>query len=173
MFALLADAVAVLHLLYVLFAVGGEIAIVTGGFLRWAWVRNMPFRLTHLASVLIVAAEAILGVFCPLTEWEHALRREAGQVVRAEMTFVARIVHRIIFYDFPMWVFTALYISFGALVVLTILLAGACRPGRQVTAAALQGAAFRLPAPPRLRRDRSPRLRRTGPAARNERPHRS
>ena len=130
-YALLADAVAVVHLLYVLFAVGGELAIVMGAFLRWRWVRRMAFRLTHLASILIVAVEAIVGVFCPLTEWEYTLRKKAGQAIDAEMTFVARIVHRIIFYNFPLWVFTALYISFGALVVLTMILVPPRRRNQQ------------------------------------------
>ena len=120
-FSLLADALLVFHLFYVLFAVGGEIAIIVGALLRWRWVRSLPFRLTHLASVLIVAVEALAGVFCPLTEWEYVLRKKAGQIVSAEMTFVARLVHRIIFYEFPLWVFTVIYIAFGALVLFTML----------------------------------------------------
>jgi Protein of Unknown function (DUF2784) len=58
--ALLADAVVVLHFAYVSFAVGGEILILAGGLLGWRWVRNLPFRLVHLAAVVLVAVEALL-----------------------------------------------------------------------------------------------------------------
>jgi hypothetical protein len=45
----------------------------------------------------------------------------AGQGSEEEISFVARIIRALIFYDFPTWVFTALYIGFGAAVVLTFL----------------------------------------------------
>jgi hypothetical protein len=106
MAALLADAVVVLHFAYVSFAVGGEILILAGGLLGWRWVRNLPLRLTHLAAVVLVAVEALLGVVCPLTDWEFRLRELAGQQVERQLSFVARLVRAIIFYNFPSWVFT-------------------------------------------------------------------
>ena len=121
-YAFLADLIAVLHLLYVIFAVGGEIAVVAGAIFRWDWIRNKVFRLIHLVAVVVVAIEALIGVLCPLTKWEYTLRSMAGQTATNNMTFVARLVHKLIFYDFPAWVFTALYISFGGLVILTLVL---------------------------------------------------
>ncbi len=117
-----ADCIVVLHFMYVVFAVGGEVAIVLGIFLRWRWIRNLYFRCAHLLAVVVVAVEAIAGVFCPLTTWEYNLRRKAGQPVDQELGFIARIVHRLIFYDFPDWVFTATYVAFSAIVVATLLL---------------------------------------------------
>jgi hypothetical protein len=122
MAALLADAVLVMHLGYVLFAVGGEILILAGGLLRWRWTRNLPLRLAHLAAVVLVAAEALLGVVCPLTEWEFRLRELAGQRVERQLSFVARLVRSVIFYDFPAWVFTVAYVGFALLVAGTFLL---------------------------------------------------
>lgn len=122
MFALLADAVVVLHFAYVSFAVGGEILILAGGALGWRWVRNRPFRLAHLAAVVLVAVEALAGVVCPLTEWEFRLRELAGQRVERQLSFVARLVRAIIFYDFPSWVFTAAYVGFAVLVAGSFLL---------------------------------------------------
>lgn len=120
--ALLADAVVVLHFAYVSFAVGGEILILAGGLLGWRWVRNLAFRLVHLVAVVLVAAEALLGVVCPLTEWEFRLRELAGQQVERQLSFVARLVRSIIFYDFPTWVFTVAYVGFAVLVASSFLL---------------------------------------------------
>jgi hypothetical protein len=120
--ALLADAVVVLHFVYVSFAVGGEILILAGGLLGWRWVRNLPFRLVHLAAVVLVAVEALLGVVCPLTDWEFRLRELAGQQVERQLSFVARLVRAIIFYDLPSWVFTVAYVGFAMLVAGSMLL---------------------------------------------------
>lgn len=120
--ALLADAVVVLHFAYVLFAVGGEILVLAGGLLNWSWIRSLPFRLAHLAAVALVAAEALLGVICPLTDWEYRLRELAGQRVERQLSFVARLVRSVIFYDFPAWVFTLAYVGFAVIVALTFAL---------------------------------------------------
>jgi hypothetical protein len=121
-YGLVADAVVLFHLCYVLFAVGGEVLVLLGWALRWRWIRKLPFRLTHLASVVVVAVEALIGVLCPLTEWEYRLRLLAGQSLEEQIPFMARLVRRIIFYDFPTWVFTLTYILFAALVAATFLL---------------------------------------------------
>ena len=117
-----ADAIVVFHFCYVLFAVGGELIVLLGWLLRWPWIRNLAFRIVHLASVAIVAMEALIGVLCPLTDWEYRLRLLAGQTFEEEIPFMARLVRRIIFYDFPTWVFTLTYILFALLVAATLLL---------------------------------------------------
>lgn len=121
-FAFLADLIVVLHFCYVTFTVGGELIILLGGIVKWAWVRNLPFRIAHLASVVLVAVEALAGASCPLTVWEYKLRLLAGQRAEAQISFVARLVRSIIFYDFPAWVFLAAYVGFAAAVVLTFIL---------------------------------------------------
>lgn len=122
-YGLAADAIVVFHFCYVLFAAGGELFILLGWLLRWGWIRNLAFRIVHLVSVVVVAVEALIGVLCPLTEWEYRLRLKAGQTFEEEIPFMARLVRRIIFYDFPTWVFTVTYILFALLVAATILLA--------------------------------------------------
>jgi len=117
-----ADAIVVFHFGYVLFAVGGELVVLLGWLLRWRWIRNLAFRIAHLASVVVVAVEALIKVLCPLTDWEYRLRLLAGQTVEEEISFMARLVRRIIFYDFPAWVFTLTYILFALLVAATFLL---------------------------------------------------
>jgi polyferredoxin len=68
----------------------------------------------HLAAIGLVAAESLAGIVCPLTLWEDALRGRQSQE-----GFIERWADRILFYDFPTWVFTAAYTVFAALVVVT------------------------------------------------------
>jgi hypothetical protein len=67
--ALLADAVLIVHFLFVLFVVGGLLAIWAGALIGWVWVRNLRFRVAHLAAILFVMAESLVGIACPLTVW--------------------------------------------------------------------------------------------------------
>jgi Protein of Unknown function (DUF2784) len=102
---MMADALLVVHFLIVAFIVGGLVLVWVGAALGWRWVRNPWFRYLHLAAIAFVAAEALLGVMCPLTVWEDLLR--GG--VRAE-SFVGRWVRYFLYYEAPPWVFTTAYI---------------------------------------------------------------
>ena len=121
-YALLADLIVIIHLFYVLFAVGGEVIILFGAALKWKRIRNPLFRISHLVAVGLVAVEAATGMSCPLTVWEYDLRQVTGQTVEMDLSFIARLVRLIIFYDFPPWVFTVMHIAFGLLVVFTYIL---------------------------------------------------
>ena len=111
MHAFLADLILVVHFAFVLFVVGGLALIWIGAAAGWAWVRNFWFRVAHLAAIVFVAGEALIGVWCPLTVWEDALRG-----VHGEKSFVARWIHRLMFYDFPGWMFTVAYVLFALVV---------------------------------------------------------
>lgn len=111
--AQLADAILIAHFGFVLFVVLGFALVVAGGSLGWRWVRNRSFRALHLAAILVVAAEALVGIACPLTVWERLLR---GPGAASPEDFVPRWVSRLLFYDFPSWVFTVLYLLFAAAV---------------------------------------------------------
>ena len=113
--ALLADAVLIVHFLFVLFVVGGLLAIWTGAALGWAWVRNLRFRVAHLAAILFVMAESLVGMACPLTVWEDFLRKTGS----GGASFMQRWVGRLIFYDLPEWVFTLAYVLFALAVLAT------------------------------------------------------
>lgn len=110
-----ADALLVLHFAIVVFIVGGLVLVWLGAALRWRWVRNPWFRYAHLGAIAFVALEAIIGMTCPLTEWEDALRGGA----RAE-SFVGRWVRHFLFYRAPEWVFTALYVAWTAATLVTL-----------------------------------------------------
>lgn len=111
---LLADLILVVHFAFVLFVVGSLPLIWLGAGASWSWVRNFRFRIMHLAAILFVSAEAVAGVWCPLTLWEDALRG-----VDSEKSFIARWIHAVLFYDLPPAAFTAAYVAFAVLVALT------------------------------------------------------
>jgi polyferredoxin len=117
-----ADAVVVVHFSYVAFVIFGQLAIVAGMLLGWRWIRNLPFRLVHLAAILFVVLEAWCGVTCPLTTWENQLRARAGEATY-QGDCIANWVHKALFYNAPPSVFTWCYSIFAALVVLTFALA--------------------------------------------------
>jgi hypothetical protein len=112
----LADAVLLLHLAVVLFVVGGLLLIVVGNLRGWSWVNGAWLRLAHLAAIIVVVAEAWLGVVCPLTALEQAARARAGDAGYGG-GFVEHWVQRLIYYDLPGWVFVLGY-SLFALAVL-------------------------------------------------------
>lgn len=111
---LAADVILIIHFAFVLFVIGGLAATWIGYAAGWRWVRNFKFRVIHLAAIVFVAGEALLGFMCPLTIWEDALR---GAV--SDKSFIARWVHRVMFYTAPEWVFTALYVAFALVVAAT------------------------------------------------------
>jgi len=115
-YAYLADVVLALHVLIVAFVVIGLILILLAGLLGWHWIRNFWFRLTHLAAIGIVVAQAWLGRLCPLTIVEAWLRQQAG-LETYEETFIQYWLQRVLYYDFPLWVFAAAYTLFGFLVI--------------------------------------------------------
>jgi hypothetical protein len=111
----IADVVLVLHFLVVVFIVGGLVLTWAGFFLGWKWVGNPFFRYLHLAAIAFVALEALLGYACPLTVWEDALRGGAPPE-----SCLGRWVARVLFYQAPEWVFTALYCLWAAATVATL-----------------------------------------------------
>lgn len=110
----LADIVLLIHFLYVLFVVGSLPVIWLGAWLNRGFVRNPWFRYLHLAAILFVVAESLMGVVCPLTVWENALRQTA-----AESSFIQHWLHRMLFYNVPESILTVVYVLFAALVAMT------------------------------------------------------
>ncbi len=120
-YTILADAVVVIHMAYVLFVVLGLVAVFVGYLTKWTWVRNKWFRLIHLGMIAIVIVESLLSITCPLTTLENWLRLCGGQSPSGG-SFVGRCVHGLLFYQLSPRFFTIAYCSFGSLVVLALLL---------------------------------------------------
>ncbi|MDP2847792.1 MAG: DUF2784 domain-containing protein [Humidesulfovibrio sp.] len=107
---LLADIVLAAHAALALFLTFGLVVILVGGPLGWRFVRNRAFRITHLAGMAVVAGESLLGLTCPLTDFEAALRTAARAPAYGE-SFIAHWLGRFLFYDFDERVFLALYLA--------------------------------------------------------------
>ena len=108
----LADAVLFVHVLFVLFVVGGFTLILAGAG-RWSWVHNRAFRIAHLGAIVFVAVETLLGFTCPLTLWEDVLRSTG----REERSFIGRWLAWLLYYDLPEWVFAVAYVAFALAVL--------------------------------------------------------
>jgi len=115
-YLLAADALLLLHTLFVVFVVFGLLSIFAGKAFSWTWVRNPWFRFAHLSATGVVVLQSWLGVICPLTTWEMAFRSKAGDAVYPG-SFMAHWLEKLLYYQAPEWVFLVGYTLFGALVV--------------------------------------------------------
>jgi hypothetical protein len=116
MMLLLADVVLLLHVCYAAFVIGGLLVVPLGGWLNWRWVRARRFRLAHLLCTVTVAVEALIGVMCPLTWFEHALLVASG-TAGYERSFIGHLLYRLLYYDAPAWAFTAAYTALALTIV--------------------------------------------------------
>ena len=119
-----ADALVVVHFLFMAFIVFGQLAIIVAAGFKWQWGRNPWFRYLHLAAILFVVFEAMVGYECPLTTLEHNWRVKAGQIVDGIMTgecdtFIGHYAHKWLFWSdkTSKEVIFACTICFGIIVV--------------------------------------------------------
>jgi len=109
----MADIVLLVHILWILFVVANVPIIILGYFLSWRFIENNFYRTLHLCLVALVFLETIFGIACPLTTLERMLRGS----FKSESGFVATILHRWFFFNFPTYVFAIAYGLFLMLVV--------------------------------------------------------
>jgi hypothetical protein len=118
-YAIAADIVLVTHVAVALFVVCGLLMLIAGNLTKWSqlsFVNRLWFRFAHLAAVIVVVAQAWLGVICPLTTLEMWLRARAGEATYAG-SFIAHWMSQLLYYDAPPWVFVTVYSVFGMVVV--------------------------------------------------------
>ena len=115
-YLVLADALLLVHVVFVAFVVVGQLLILAGGVMSWSWVRGFKFRVAHIAAIGIVVVQSWFGIVCPLTTWEMALRAKAGASTYAG-SFIAHWLGELLYYQAPQWVFALAYTLFGALVL--------------------------------------------------------
>ena len=108
----LADVVLFTHFLYALFVVGGLLFIWIGGLMKWQWIKLFWFRVIHLASIVFVAIISLFGIPCPLTILEAHLRIAGGAAFHKQ-SFIQYWLHKILFYEVPEEIFTAIYVVFA------------------------------------------------------------
>ena len=100
----LAQLVLAIHVAVIGFNVFGLIAPPQGVWLGWGWVRIRWWRLLHLASLAVVAVQAIFGQACFLTIWQSALTGGSHEPM------IERWVNSLIYWPLPIWAFSAAYV---------------------------------------------------------------
>ena len=103
---LVADLVLIIHFSIVFFLVFGLVALPIGYLRNYSWTRNAKFRAAHMLLMGLITIEASLGITCPLTTIENALRQ-----IEYQKSFVAYWVSRFIYWDLPTYSFVILYCS--------------------------------------------------------------
>lgn len=120
-----ATLVLIVHFAIIAFNVIGCLAIPVGAWRGWRWVRGYWWRLAHLASLAVVALQALLGRACFLTIWQEDL---AGSAVHQPL--IAGWINRIIYWPLPLWMFALAYVAVFAYVVLLWFVVRPRRGGR-------------------------------------------
>lgn len=100
----LAEAVLAIHLIVIAFNVFGLLAIPLGGWLAWRFVRLFWWRALHLASLAVVAVQALAGQACFLTAMQAALSGAR------QTPLIMGWINRLLFWPLPFWAFAALYV---------------------------------------------------------------
>lgn len=108
-YSLMADAVLVFHLAFIIFVMFGALLVLQ----RWVWIW------LHLPAVAWGMAVEFLHLYCPLTPLENSLRIKAG-IAGYEGDFVG---HYLIPLIYPASLTPQLQIGVGALVLIVNLLA--------------------------------------------------
>ena len=103
---LFADLVLIIHFSIVFFVVFGLVALPIGYLRNYCWTQNAKFRVAHMLLMGFITLEAGLGITCPLTTIENALRQ-----IEYQKSFVAYWVSRFIYWDLPTYSFVILYFS--------------------------------------------------------------
>lgn len=112
-----AEAIFWIHVGVIAFNVFGLIAIPLGAWRAWTFVRGFWWRALHLGALGVVALQAVLGRACFLTLWESDLTARAGRAA-SRAPLIETWISRIVFWPFPFWVFTGLYVGVGAYALL-------------------------------------------------------
>ncbi len=94
------------HVAIIAFNLFGLVAIPLGARRGWGFVRIRWWRALHLATLAVVALQALFGRACFLTIWQDAL---AGDGATAPL--IVRWVNGLIYWPLPIWFFAALYVG--------------------------------------------------------------
>ena len=119
MLNLAANLVAVTHIGYFLFVLGGAVAIVVGYYRNREWVRRPWFRFLHVAAVFIVLFEEVTGIPCVLNLLQWALRSGATGEQQATEGFGGVLDFLLYGTISPFWL-DVFYWSMGALTLMLL-----------------------------------------------------
>jgi Protein of Unknown function (DUF2784) len=101
----LAQLILAVHVAVIGFNLAGLVAVPIGARRGWGWVRVRWWRLLHLASLAVVAVQAVFGQACFLTVLQAGL--EGG----SRTPLIQRWINALIYWPLPIWVFSAAYVA--------------------------------------------------------------
>jgi hypothetical protein len=114
-----ANLIAVAHLAYFLFIVGGMVAIVLALRRDVSWVRNPWFRILHVAAIYVVLAEEVTGLPCPLNVLQWGARQAAIGSTQASAG-VGGLLDYLLYHTVSPLALDVMYWSFGVMVVVLL-----------------------------------------------------
>ena len=95
-YKILADAIVVIHFLWIIFMIGGFVLTIAAFRWRklfdWFWLRTI-----HLAGIVFVAMIGVLGTYCPLTVWESALRERHDPNAAYAGSFIVHWIEQVVY----------------------------------------------------------------------------
>ncbi|UZP68667.1 DUF2784 domain-containing protein [Desulfovibrio mangrovi] len=109
LFAVLADAMLVLHFGIAAYNVLGLPVIWIGRVFRRSFVHNPWFRYSHLACMGAVLLLVLFETICPFTDWEYQLRLLAARYGRPEITLIQESLGGILYSDADWTTFGVMY----------------------------------------------------------------
>ena len=98
LYKILADAIVVIHFVWILLMLAGFIFTLCGFFWKGFFDRWL-FRTLHLCGIAYVSLLAIMGKYCPLTIWENALRAKYDPGLTYAGSFMIHYVEKIVYPD--------------------------------------------------------------------------
>lgn len=94
-----ADAIIVVHFLYILFMLLGFLLTGYALFFREKFFDRWLFRSLHLLGIFYVASLSILGKYCPLTILENELRLRYEVSLVYSGSFIVHYLERLVYPD--------------------------------------------------------------------------
>ena len=123
----LAHGILTLHSLCSLFVILIPLLVPLGVWQSWSWVRDPWLRSMHLAVVLFIAGEVILGQPCPFMVWENHCRRRAGMPLYTT-GFFDFWIERLLKIPFKTWMFESIFFTVGASTLVEFFVIGPMSP---------------------------------------------
>ena len=102
---MIADLILSIHFCVVIFVVFGLLIMPIGCLFNLNWTRNRSMRSIHLALMGFITLETLLGITCPLTYFENAMRG-----VDYNPSFVSYWILSLVYWDLPTYYFRTVYI---------------------------------------------------------------
>jgi hypothetical protein len=111
-----ANLIAVVHIGYFVFVVGGMVAILVGSRRDIGWVHNLWFRIAHITVIYVVLVEEANGLPCPLNVLQWGARKAATGSAEASGG-IGSVLDYLLYHTVSPLALDIMYWSFGVLVV--------------------------------------------------------